>query len=81
MPDPLLSEFGERLRELRRERGISQNKLVRRMDIDHVAIWRIEKGLREPRLKMILRLAKALGVPPEALLEGLTPLLEPPDRD
>lgn len=40
--------FGQRLRELRAECGMSQDKLARRTGIDATAIGRFERGAREP---------------------------------
>ena len=63
--------FGQRLRELRAECGMSQDKLARRTGIDATAIGRFERGAREPRLRSILRLAEGLGVKPGRLVDDL----------
>jgi transcriptional regulator with XRE-family HTH domain len=63
--------FGRRLRELRKERGISQDSLSDRTGIHATAIGRMERGLREPRLTTILCFAYGLGVEPGALLNKL----------
>ncbi len=63
--------FGQRLRELRRERGVSQEALSRRTHIHIPTIGRLERGKQEPRLKTILRLADGLGVSPGELLDNL----------
>jgi transcriptional regulator with XRE-family HTH domain len=63
--------FGERLRELRAERGVSQDQLAHRTGIHATAIGRFERGGREPRLTTILRLAQGLDVPPGTLLDEL----------
>ncbi len=63
--------FGQRLRELRTERGISQESLAHRTGLHTTAIGRMERGAREPRATMILRLAQGLEVLPAALLDGL----------
>lgn len=63
--------FGRRLRRVRAERGLSQDDLACRTGLHTTAISRFERGLREPRLKSILRLADGLGVPPGALVDGL----------
>jgi transcriptional regulator with XRE-family HTH domain len=63
--------FGQRLRELRRERGLTQEDLSRRASIHAPTIGRLERGRREPRLKTILRLADGLGVSPGELLDDL----------
>lgn len=63
--------FGLRLREVRTERGLSQEALARRTDLHTTAIRRFERGAREPRLTTILRLARGLEVPPSSLMDEL----------
>jgi transcriptional regulator with XRE-family HTH domain len=63
--------FGQRLRELRTEHGVSQDQLARKTGIHSTAIGRLERGDREPRLGTILRLARGLGIPAGALLDVL----------
>jgi transcriptional regulator with XRE-family HTH domain len=63
--------FGQRLRELRAERGVSQDDLARRTDVHPTAIGRLERGSREPRLTTILRLARGLDCEPGKLLDEL----------
>jgi transcriptional regulator with XRE-family HTH domain len=63
--------FGQRLRELRAEGGVSQDQLARRTGIHSTAIGRFERGAREPRLRSILRLADGLGVRPGRLVDDL----------
>jgi DNA-binding XRE family transcriptional regulator len=70
-PEAARIAFGLRLRQLRSERGLSQDNLAARTDVHPTAIARFERGAREPRLTTILRLARGLEVPPGALLEGL----------
>lgn len=63
--------FGWRLRELRAERGISQDGLAEKTGIHSTAIGRLERGAREPKLKTILRIARGLDVKPGRLLDDL----------
>lgn len=63
--------FGRRLREVRQERGMSQDALADAADIHTTAIGRYERGLREPGLSKILQLARALDVPPGRLVNDL----------
>jgi transcriptional regulator with XRE-family HTH domain len=63
--------FGQRLRELRAERGVSQDDLADATDVHPTAIGRLERGAREPRLTTILRLARGLDVEPGKLLDDL----------
>lgn len=57
-----------RLRELRRQRLLSQAELARLSGVGEVTINRIERGHVEPRLSTLRRLAIALQVSPEELL-------------
>ncbi len=63
--------FGGRLRELREAQGLSREHLGRMSDIHPGMIGRMECGGREPRLRSILALARALDVQPGRLLDGL----------
>jgi transcriptional regulator with XRE-family HTH domain len=71
MTTSLSVAFGQRLRELRVQLGISQDGLALKTGIHSTAIGRFERGAREPRLGSILRLAEGLGVEPGGLLDDL----------
>lgn len=62
-------ELGERLRKLRRERGITREELAERAGISSVMIARTEQGKRFPRLPVITKLARALDVSLSELLD------------
>ncbi|HUA74136.1 MAG TPA: helix-turn-helix transcriptional regulator [Solirubrobacteraceae bacterium] len=70
-PQAASAAFGQRLRELRAERGVSQDDLADATDVHPTAIGRLERGAREPRLTTILRLARGLDVEPGRLLDDL----------
>jgi transcriptional regulator with XRE-family HTH domain len=70
-PQAASEAFGERLRKLRIERGISQDDLAYRTGIHPTAIGRLERGAREPRLTTILRIARGLDIHPGVLVDGL----------
>lgn len=70
MPDTAALRFGQRLRELRYEQGLSQDDLWQTSGIHTTAISRLERGEREPRLSTILRLADGLAAEPGELLVG-----------
>lgn len=63
--------FGERLRELRNRRGISQETLAHRAGVNRTSVWTCENGGSDPRLSTILRLARGLDVLPGALLDPI----------
>jgi transcriptional regulator with XRE-family HTH domain len=70
-PERASRAFGERMRELRGQKNISQDGLARETDIHPTSIGRLERGGREPKLTTILRLADGLGVEPGELLNPL----------
>lgn len=57
---PAHAAFGRAIRELREERGLSQEALAHACDLDRTYISGIERGVRNPSLTNILKLAKAL---------------------
>lgn len=62
--------IGLRLRQLREQRGLSQNRFAKLAGIPRPKISRWERGKEAPSAKYLPKLAKALGIPVEALLLG-----------
>ena len=58
----LQRKFGLVLKELRLEKGLSQESLANQSDIDRTYISDIEKGERNISLKVIERLAETLQI-------------------
>lgn len=52
--------FGERLRELRAKRGLTQQALADLVGIPHTHVSAMERGVKLPTLLTVLRLALAL---------------------
>lgn len=63
--------FGERLRELREARGLSQEAFAHLAGLDRTYISGIERGTRNVALRNIEKLARALGVAVSELMKGL----------
>jgi transcriptional regulator with XRE-family HTH domain len=63
--------FGENLRRVRRREGLSQEQLGRRASLHRTEIGRLEAGERACRIDTLLRVAGALEVRPEEMLEGI----------
>ena len=61
--------FGDRVREVRLSRGVSQERLALKSGINRVYMGRIERGKQSVGLVNICKIAEALNVPPAALLE------------
>ena len=62
-------KFGIRLKELRLQKGLSQEKLANIAEIDRTYIPSIEKGKRNVSITVIERLARALNVEIIELIE------------
>ena len=59
------------LRRFRDAAGLTQMQLANRSDMDMAEISRLELGKRDPRLSTIVRLASALELTVEELVEGV----------
>jgi DNA-binding XRE family transcriptional regulator len=70
VPPDARVRFGQRLRELRVERGLSQESLAARAGLDRTYISGIERGRRNLSLGNIERLAIALKVEAAELLRA-----------
>ncbi len=70
-PVPLLAEFGTRVRKLRSDRGLSQERLAEHCGLHRTYVGSLERGERNVALANLVRLAEALSVDPCALVEGL----------
>ncbi len=63
--------FGKNLRRLRTERGYSQERFAHLVELDRTYIGGIERGERNPGLKVIIRLAECLEVEPSKLFDSV----------
>jgi transcriptional regulator with XRE-family HTH domain len=66
----VLARFGKTLRELRTERGLSQDELAARAGLDRNYIGMIERGERNPAIVNVVKIAEALNVPPSELFRA-----------
>jgi transcriptional regulator with XRE-family HTH domain len=69
-PDTGRRVFGERIRALRQDRGLSQERLAEMAGVHRTYLSSLERGERNVSLDNIYAIAEALGVPPAELFES-----------
>ena len=69
--------LGARIAALRRQAGLSQTQLARKLQISPSAVGMYEQGRREPSLATVVLLSEIFGVSTDYLLTGTIP---PEDR-
>jgi transcriptional regulator with XRE-family HTH domain len=62
--------FGERIRALRHDRGLSQERLAELAGVHRTYLSSLERGERNVSLDNIYAIAEALGVSPADLFES-----------
>lgn len=75
--EDLRPAFGARVRKLRTGLGLSQEALAERAELHWTYVSGVERGVRNPGLNTVGRLARALEVTPADLLTGVG---RPPKR-
>lgn len=68
---PAHAVFGDAIRAIRKQRGVSQESLALQCGLDRTYISGIERGTRNPSLTNILKIAVALEVDPAELFAGV----------
>lgn len=69
---PNKNEFSCSLKELRQERGLSQESLSSMAGLDRTYISMLERGKRKPSLETIEKIAKALDMKSWELIKTLS---------
>jgi len=63
--------FGENVRRLRSTKELSQEALAELASLHRTYVGAIERGERNVSLQNIVKLARALGVAPSKLMDGM----------
>ena len=58
----ITEKVGARIKEIRAEQGISQEKLALKADIDRTYLAGVEQGKRNPSIKSLEKIIVALGI-------------------
>jgi transcriptional regulator with XRE-family HTH domain len=74
-----MKQVGERLKELRTARGLTQAQLGERVGLNRLAVQNMERGTRKIAAEEALVLARAMDVRVGALLGEPEPQAEPTD--
>jgi len=82
MADPdVKALFGNRVRQLRKARGWSQEEFAHRVGLDRSYMGGVERGERNVSLENICLIAVALGLPPAELFLSWTEAVETYDPE
>jgi len=68
--------FGQALREVRKERNISQEQLALEGEFDRTFPSLIERGLRSPSIRTLVKMADVLRVKPSEIIARMEALLD-----
>ena len=74
----LADAFGQVLRQLRNTHNLTQEELAEKAAFHRTYVGYLEQGRRQPSLKVVMDLAKALAVAPEDIVRRVNLLLYPP---
>lgn len=64
-------QIGKRIQYLRKQKGISQLDLALDAGVNRNYLSDLERGERNPSLKVLVRIAEALGVDLSTLVQGV----------
>jgi transcriptional regulator with XRE-family HTH domain len=81
VPEPPADSFGNRLKEIRKRRGVSQVELARRLGLHQSLISQYECGYLRLHGALLVRLAQALDTTPDAILTATPPAAAEPPID
>jgi transcriptional regulator with XRE-family HTH domain len=73
--DQVSKAFGKALRAQREAAGISQEGLALTAEVDRTFVSQMERGIRQPTLTTLCKLAQALDMRPSTLVARMEKLL------
>jgi XRE family transcriptional regulator, regulator of sulfur utilization len=78
--DDPLDRLAENVKRVRKERGLRQQDVANLGELALSDVGRIERGRRDPGIRVLSRIAYGLDIPPADLLRGVSwaPKKDPP---
>lgn len=77
MPLSIEEAFGQTLRELRKEKGLSQEELAHESGLDRTFISLLERGKRQPSLGTIISIAIVLELKASDFIKKVEVVINP----
>lgn len=71
MTEARVLKVGSRIRELRRQKGLSQEALASEANLDRSYMGRVERGENNITLINVFKISDALNVDPSLLFKGI----------
>ena len=68
--------IGDQIKEARKEKGWTQEKLAAELNVSRSAVLNWERGVRNPEKEMLLRISKVLGIQPDKSAEDMPEIPE-----
>lgn len=69
--------FGQVLKKARLDKGLSQEELALRADIDRTYVGMLERGTRHPSVALLFAVSPVLGTTPVELIGRVQKVLKP----
>lgn len=67
---------GDNIRRIRKEKGLTQSQLAKKAGISEISVRKYESGKRKPKLETMEKIANALDVPLDEILDHRSLLLQ-----
>lgn len=78
--DPTVA-FGQVLRTLRRDAGLTQEQLAFAAEVERNFVSLIERGVNQPSVRTVFKLAQALGLPASTMIRLVEEKLQGSPQD
>ena len=64
-----MKRFGEKLRTLRQQQGVSQMQLGEMLEVHHSHVGRIERNEKTPNIAMLLKISRIFNISADILIK------------